>query len=145
MLTWYPQELQSSCVAACVRMVLSGQGREIDEAQARRLVGHARVGVSLSRATAKLKQAGFVARLYDDWSLDDLRDAVRTGLAPIVGVERQFLGYGSAFHAVVVTRVTSSAITILDPMDGPMARVHGATAFATAWREADCQALTIIL
>ena len=38
MLVWYAQELQSSCVAACVRMVLGGLGAQGAKAQVRRLI-----------------------------------------------------------------------------------------------------------
>jgi len=50
MLVWYAQEQQSSCVAACVRMVLGGLGVQIAEAQVRRLIGHTHLGASLSVA-----------------------------------------------------------------------------------------------
>ena len=50
MLVWYAQELQSSCVAACVRMVLGGLGAQVAEAPVRCLIGHTRLGVSLTVA-----------------------------------------------------------------------------------------------
>jgi len=109
-LTWYAQELFSSCVAACVRMVLNGLGDGRDEAQVRQLIGHARTGVSLMAAQARLAQARAVAEWHADWNLTDLRAAVRAGHFPIVGVERHPLGYQRAFHAVVLVQITSATV-----------------------------------
>ncbi|HEV8716876.1 MAG TPA: cysteine peptidase family C39 domain-containing protein [Candidatus Binatia bacterium] len=53
MLVWCAQELRSSCVAACVRMVLGGLGAQVTEAQVRHLIGHTRLGVSLTVAQMK--------------------------------------------------------------------------------------------
>ena len=86
MLVWYAQELQSSCVAACVRMVLGGLGVQITEADVRRLIKHSRLGVSLSSAQVQLSKAGTTALVHTDWSLDDLREALRAGSYPIVGI-----------------------------------------------------------
>jgi ABC-type bacteriocin/lantibiotic exporter with double-glycine peptidase domain len=143
MLVWYAQELRSSCVAACVRMVLGGLGAQVTEAQVRHLIGHTRLGVSLTVAQRKLREAGAPALLHEDWSLDDLRDALRAGYHPIVGVERHLLGYSRAFHAVVLAEVTSAAVTVLDPLDGPEPRRYGVAAFVSAWEMAGHEALVI--
>ena len=97
MLVWHAQELQSSCVAACVRMVLGGLGAQVAEARVRRLIGYTRLGVSLTVAQMQLRHAGATALLHEDWSLDDLRDRLRAGYYPIVGVERHLLGYDAHF------------------------------------------------
>lgn len=114
MITWFAQELLSSCVAACVRMVLHSLGDSRDEAQVRAVLGHSRFGVALAAAQAKLTAAGAAAEWHTDWNLTDLRDAVRAGQHPIFGVERHLLGYQRAFHAVVVVQVTSTMIEVLD-------------------------------
>jgi len=92
MLTWYAQELPSSCVAACVRMVFGALGQHVAELLMRRLLGHTALGISLAVAHTRLTQADADAAWHDTWNLDDLRDAVRCGSYPIVGVERQPLG-----------------------------------------------------
>ncbi|MGH8866007.1 MAG: cysteine peptidase family C39 domain-containing protein [Burkholderiales bacterium] len=143
MLVWYAQELQSSCVAACVRMVLGGLGVQVAEAQVRHLIGHTRLGASLPVAQRKLSKAGATALLHEDWSLDDLRDTLRAGYCPIVGVERYLLGYSRAFHAVVLLEVTSAAVTILDPLDGPEPHRYGIAAFVSAWEVAGREALGV--
>ena len=143
MINWLAQELPSSCVAACVRMALGGLGEEVPESQVRRLIGHSALGVALAAAQAQLVQAGATAHLHDDWNLADLRDALRNGHFPIVGVARELLGYPRAFHALVLVRVTSAAVSALDPLDGPKARRYGTAAFTLAWELAGRETLLI--
>ncbi len=143
MLAWYAQELQSACVAACVRMVLGGLGAQVAEAPVRRLIGHTRLGASLTVAQMQLSTAGATALLHEDWSLDDLRDTLRAGYHPIVGVERHLLGYARALHAVVLVEVTSVAVTVLDPLDGPEPHRYGVAAFVSAWEVAGREVLVI--
>ncbi|MFN0121594.1 MAG: hypothetical protein ACKV2V_13960 [Blastocatellia bacterium] len=143
MLTWFAQELPSSCVAACVRMVLDGLGDGRDEAAIRQLLGHTRLGVSLARAHARLAEARTGVAWHAEWNLRDLRDAVRAGQYPIVGVERHPLGYPRAFHAIVVTGVASNAVEAFDPLDGPAPRRYGVAAFTEAWELAGREALLI--
>lgn len=68
MLAWYAQELQPSCVAACVRMALDGLGLQMAEAQVRYIIGHTSLGISLGAAQEMLVEAGAMAHLHDDWS-----------------------------------------------------------------------------
>ena len=143
MLTWFAQELGSSCVAACVRMVLAGLEDSRDEAQVRQLIGYTRLGVSLVAAQARLAEAGAITEWHDDWNLDDLRDALRAGHFPIVGVERHLLGYPRAFHAIVIVSITSTTIDVLDPLDGPAPQSYGIVAFSQAWELAGREVLVI--
>jgi hypothetical protein len=91
----------------------------------------------------QLSKAGITVRMHTDWSLDDLRDALRAGYHPIVGVERHLLGYSRAFHAVVLVEITSATVTALDPLDGPEPRRYGVPAFVSAWDMAGREALVI--
>lgn len=81
--------------------------------------------------------------LYDDWSVDDLREAMLQNRYPIVGVERHPLGYPPASHAVVLVRVTSRQVNILDPLDGPATKPYGTNTFDLAWQLAGREALII--
>lgn len=54
MLSWYAQEHPTSCVAACVRMVLSGFQINQTEAQIRNILGRPRLGITLMAAAACL-------------------------------------------------------------------------------------------
>jgi ABC-type bacteriocin/lantibiotic exporter with double-glycine peptidase domain len=143
MLVWRAQEFPSSCVAACVRMVFGELGTQMTEAQVRQLIGYSPLGVALAAAETKLVEAGAIASFHDDWSLADLRDALREGLHPIVGVERHLLGYPGAFHAIVLVEITSAAVTALDPLDGPGLRSYGLPSFEVAWETAGREALLI--
>src|SRR5262249_4192209 len=140
---WYAQELQSSCVAACVRMALSALGLRLAEEEVRDLIGHTRLGLSLGAAQVKLVEAEAMAQFHDDWGLDDMRDTLRAGHHPIVGVERHLLGYPRAFHAIMLVEITSPAISALDPLDGPAPRNYGLAAFTAAWGAAGREALVI--
>jgi hypothetical protein len=101
------------------------------------------LGVSLAVTQKKLSEARAVAHRHEDWSLDDLRDALRAGDHPIVGVERHLLGYSRAFHAVVLIEITSTTISALDPLDGPALRHYGEAAFVSAWEMAGREVLVI--
>jgi ABC-type bacteriocin/lantibiotic exporter with double-glycine peptidase domain len=76
MLTWFVQEQPTSCVAACVRMVLTGFGVVWTEEQIRTILGRPRLGITLTAAHARLVHAGARVALHEDWSLDDLREAL---------------------------------------------------------------------
>jgi ABC-type bacteriocin/lantibiotic exporter with double-glycine peptidase domain len=143
MLTWYAQEQPTSCVAACVRMVLTGFGVTWTEGQVRSIFGRPRLGITLTAAHARLVYAGARVALHEDWSLDDLREARGRSHYPIVGVERHLLGYPPASHAIVVVQITSRAIHVLDPVEGPQPQRYGREAFVLAWQMAGDEALII--
>lgn len=143
MIVWHAQQHLTSCVAACVRMVLASLGETWSETQVRRVIGHARLGITLVAANARLVQAGATAMLHDDWSLDDLRDALRQGQCPIVGVERHPLGYPAASHAIVLLSATSGEVEALDPLEGPQAQRYGVPAFELAWKLSGKEVLII--
>jgi hypothetical protein len=124
-------------------MILSGFVESWTEAQVRQVLGRPRLGVTLSEARRCLVQAGAIALLYDDWSLDDLRDSLAQGQYPIVGIERHPLGYPPASHAVVLVSLTSRHVKVLDPLDGPQAKQYGLRAFLLAWKLSGREALVI--
>lgn len=125
-------------------MVLANFGQQQSEAELRHLLGNPRFGLTLTRAASKLLEAGAVAQLHVDWSLDDLRDCLRDGSYPIVGIERRFFGHPSATHAVVVMAVRSSEVEWLDPLLGPTPQISQVETFTTAWRSAGQEALLLL-
>jgi ABC-type bacteriocin/lantibiotic exporter with double-glycine peptidase domain len=143
MLTWYAQEQPTSCVAACVRMVLTGFGVTWTEAQIRTILGRPRLGITLTAAPARLVHAGARVAFHEDWSLDDLHEALRRGHYPIVGVERHLLGHPPASHAMVVVQITSRAVHVLDPFEGPQLQRYGREAFVLAWEMAGREVLVL--
>ena len=143
MLVWHAQEHPTSCVAACVRIVLTGLKRNVTEASVRELLGRARLGITLTAARERLVQAGAKAAFETDWSLDDIRDSLARGCYPIVGIERHLLGYPPGSHAVVIVRMTSKRISVLDPLNGPQPKQYGLRSFDLAWRLSGKEALVI--
>ena len=134
MMLWCAQEHPSSCVAACLRMVLASFGPHRSASDIRRVLGNPRFGLTLTQAAHRLLAAGAVAQWYDDWGIDDLRDGLRQGGSPIVGIERRFFGHPSATHAVVLTAVQRTEVEMLDPLLGPAPHISQLATFAAAWR-----------
>ena len=144
MIVWCAQEYPSSCVAACLRMVLTSFGQHHAESTIRRVLGNPRFGITLTHAVDRLLAADAVAQWYADWGLDDLRDCLRDGLYPIVGIERRFFGHPSATHAVVLTAVHRGEVAMLDPLLGPAPHMAYGTTFAAAWGSAGQEALVLL-
>lgn len=144
MIQWFAQEHHAACVAACLRMVLSSFGSHYTEKDLRHLLGNPRYGLTLEQAAAKLSERGAVTQWHPDWGLDDLRDCVRGGNYPIVGIERRYFGHPSAAHAVVVVDMRATEIEILDPLLGPEPRLSLIETFAAAWRSAGQEALVLV-
>ena len=144
MIVWCAQEQPSACVAACLRMVLTSFGQYHSESAIRRLRGNPRFGITLTQAAQRLRAVGAVTQWHGDWGLDDVRDGLRDGVYPIVGIERRFFGYPSATHAVVITAVQSMTVEMLDPLVGPAPHMSHSTTFIPAWQSAGQEALVLL-
>lgn len=82
------------------------------------VIGQSRLGlITLQTASAGLSQAGAKAVVHEDWSLDDLCDALRARDFPLVGVERHPLGHSPVFHAIVVAGITSEAVEVFNLLE----------------------------
>jgi ABC-type bacteriocin/lantibiotic exporter with double-glycine peptidase domain len=143
MIIWFPQEQLTSCVAACIRMALTGFRQNLSEKQIRRILGSSTIGYTLFQAHQQMRLLGVDATLHDDWSLVDLRDCLRDGWNPIIGIDRQFLGHQTSSHAVVVVAVSSHAIQFFDPLGSSMPENVSLETFENAWGGAAKQALVI--
>ncbi|GEM_PF-1132790 len=139
---WYAQQNPSSCVAACVRMVLTTFNEFWTEAEVLELLGRPKIGITLWLAAQRLAQGGTIS-FHADWNLYDLRDTLRKKVYPIVGAQRQFLGYPPASHAVVLVSLTSKRVGVLDPLIGPQIQYYNVKTFETAWKMAGPDALII--
>jgi ABC-type bacteriocin/lantibiotic exporter with double-glycine peptidase domain len=144
MIAWCVQEHPSACVAACLRMVLTSFGQYHSESAIRRLLGNPHFGITLTQAAQRLRTVGAATQWHVDWGLDDVRDCLRDGRYPIVGIERRFFGYPSATHAVVITAVQSTTVEMLDPLVGPAPHISQSTTFTTAWQSAGQEALVLL-
>lgn len=143
MMIWYEQEHPASCVAACIRMVWSAFGQTLPERNVRQLLGNPRFGLTLGKAALKLIEVNVIAEYHSDWGLDDLRDCLKDGNYPIVGVERRIFGYASAAHAIVLTSIRSNEVVALDPLIGPSSQNYQLATFERAWKIAGKETLIL--
>ncbi len=144
MIVWCAQEHPSSCVAACLRMVFTSFGQHHSESAIRRVLGNPRFGLTLKQAANRLQIAGAVLQWHADWGLDDIRDGLRDGVYPIVGIERRFFGHPSATHAVVITAVQGGEVEMLDPLLGPAPQMAHVATYTAAWHSAGQEALVVL-
>ena len=123
-------------------MVLSAHGIEISERVLRKnCQWDPFLGTSSTALVAAARALGFVNSREDyGLRLYDLRDLLRQGIFPIVGI--QLPPYGLiGDHAQVVVEITSRYVEVYDPLLGPM-RTLLAT-FEQAWELGDY--LTIVI
>jgi hypothetical protein len=124
-------------------MVLAACGRRYTEAYLRRIC-HCQpmLGTLSTDVIQAAHQLGFTDSLEDrSMRLLDLRDCIREGIYPIVGVNlRRLRGIWSP-HAQVVVEITSDLMRIHDPLLGRL-RLKPQT-FEAAWADADY--LTILV
>ena len=145
MLPLIAQEQATGCVAACVRMVLAAQGFSLSESEIRSRCGHSGFGMRLNQVAAGLTDLPVKIEYHTDWGVDDLADATRQSIFPIVGIDLRYIEGLFAFHAVVIARVATELIVVHDPLYAQSPRDIGLQAFAEAWESADCECLTIAL
>lgn len=111
---YYKQETSYTCGPAALRMALAGLGiRRSEKAAAKLLTTNVRVGtrhLAFPAAAERLKLQYSVQRHAE---IAYMRRALRDGYIVITCFAPK---HG---HYVVVTRVTKTAITFLDPIDGP--------------------------
>jgi hypothetical protein len=124
-------------------MVLAARGLRLPERQLRRLC-HCQplVGTVSTDVVQAAQQLGFVHSVEDrSRRLFDLRDALRAGLYPIVGVNLHRLRGIWSPHAQVVVEITSAVVRVYDPLLGRL-RLTQQT-FEGTWADADY--LTILV
>lgn len=68
MLPLFSQELPTSCVAACVRMVLTGLGHPLTEEDIRHRCGHLTLGMRLNQVTKGLSDLPVAVAYELEWS-----------------------------------------------------------------------------
>jgi len=139
----FAQELSTSCVAACVRMALAALGFSLTESEIRSRCGHSSLGMRLNQVAQGLSDLPVNTEYHPDWSIDDLIEAVRRPVFPIVGVDLRFVDGLFAFHALVIADVTSDEIIVHDPRDAHSPRNISLRTFEEAWESADRECLVI--
>jgi hypothetical protein len=97
--------------------------------------------VSSSSVVAAARALGFIHSREDfGLRLHDLRDALRAGIFPIVGVDLHAYGHLGQ-HAQVVVSVSSRGVSVLDPWLGPF--MASLLVFERAWSGSDF--LTVLI
>ena len=76
MLPLFAQDLPTSCVAACVRMVLTGLGHPITEADIRKRCRHTSLGMQLNQIADGLRDIEVSVQYQIEWDVDALAHAV---------------------------------------------------------------------
>lgn len=139
----YRQETDESCLPACLRMVLAVYGRRLSEKRLRQLCHCQPAWGTLSSDVVRAAQALGFTHSEETYRLrlHDLRDAVRDGVFPIVGVNLYELRGAWAPHAQVVVSVASRYIEVNDPLLGHLWLM--ARTFERAWELEDF--LTILI
>ena len=139
---FYKQEKDSSCLPACLRMVLAARNVLLSERQLRELCGwHPSRSTTSAGVVAAARALGFLHSREDDGlRLHDLRDALRAGLFPIVGVDLQPYGLMGQ-HAQVVVSVSTRGVMLQDPLLGQF--TASLFVFEQAWSGSDF--LTILI
>ena len=128
MLPLFPQELPTSCVAACVRMVLTSLGHRLSETDIRHRCGHRALGMRLNQVASGLEDLPLDVQHQLDSGLDDLADAVRAGVFPIVGIDLRPVDGIFAFYSVVVN-ISTDQVVVHDPLHDEGPRRIGISAF----------------
>lgn len=142
-LPYYSQETGESCLPACLRMVLASYEEHFTEKHLRDLCNcQPGMGTLSSDVVRAARSLGFTnsAETYD-WRLLDLRDVIRSGIFPIVGVNLYQLRGTWSPHAQVVVKVTVRSVDVHDPLLGRMCLM--ARTFERAWEIEDF--LTILV
>lgn len=140
---WYRQELDESCLPACLRMVLAGHGVHLSEKRLRKLCGcQPGFGTHSSEVVRAAQALGFT-RSVETYrlSLHDLRDTIRSGVFPIVGVNLYELRGSWSPHALVVVGVKARSVEVNDPLLGHLYLM--AQTFERVWAMEDF--LTILI
>src|SRR3989442_7882841 len=121
MLKLYKQETRYSCAPACLRMVLSAWGVEVEEAELRQLADCSPLGTDAFQLVEAARALGFTAtRKYTLASVDDLARLVDDGFFPIVYIDLWPIrgGVSGQYHSLVVLSITYESVVVLDPLVG---------------------------
>jgi ABC-type bacteriocin/lantibiotic exporter with double-glycine peptidase domain len=134
----FQQELDYSCLPACVRMVLAFYGEQRSELELRRLLKTRVTGTSPAAVMMRLPEIGFEAQVLEA-SRYLLRKHIESDEPCIAHIWTATLPHWSddVVHAVVVTDLDDDTIWINDPIlaSGPTRVAQ--TAFFAAWAATD--------
>src|SRR5574341_643479 len=124
-------------------MALAALGFSLAESEIRSRCGHSGLGMRLNQVAQGLADLPVRAEYHTDWSIDDLTEAVRRSVFPIVGVDLRFVDGLFAFHALVIADVMSDEIIVHDPRITHSPQSISLRTFEEAWESADRECLVI--
>lgn len=130
--------------SACLRMVLSASGVDVDENRLRYLADCTPFGTDAFQLVEAARTLGFPgSRKHTFVSIGDLISLIAGGLFPIVYVDLWPIrgGLSGQYHSLVVEVATHESVVVLDPLVGE----HSIPTedFLAAWQQMRC--LTIIV
>lgn len=97
----------------------------------------------LNQVASGLTDLPVEVEYHTDWNIDDLSDAVRRAVFPIVGVDMRYIEGLFALHAFVIANVMSDQLIVHDPLNAQNPRSISLRAFEEAWESADRECVTI--
>lgn len=122
-------------------MVLAGFGLSISEEKLRQMCDCTIFGTEALQAVEAARQLGFVETSKTNLTLLQLHSLVETSINPIVYVELMPIDQIWGIHALVVEKINSNFVTVLDPLKGE--RSINKAVFEAAYRLT--KGLTIIV
>ncbi len=138
-LPFVPQLRDGYCLPACVTMVLTYWGVQINQPRVAQLLGTTDVGTPISRVQ-RLSNHGLEVKFnpYGEWV--DIGAEINAKQPVIVAVHAGWLPYAKiqSSHAIVVVGYADHDLTILDPTTNGEPIELSQDAFMIAWIEMDC-------
>lgn len=120
---FYKQELDYSCVPACLRMVLAAWKIFKTEQELRELCDcMALEGTAALKVVDAARALGFAATRKQNLAFEELEGELAKGLYPIVYVEALLSPSGPPQkHAIVIVEIRENEVQVLDPVRGEFA------------------------
>jgi ABC-type bacteriocin/lantibiotic exporter with double-glycine peptidase domain len=134
----FKQELDYSCLAACVRMILAFHRKDYSESDLRKLLKTRMGGTSPARLIWQLPILGFEA-LVETGSLQSLSEHLNVGQPCIVHVWTLPLPHWDkeAIHALVVIGMSEDSVLAHDPSLPTGPTTIPLSSFVSAWAATD--------
>jgi ABC-type bacteriocin/lantibiotic exporter with double-glycine peptidase domain len=131
----FQQELEYSCVAACVRMVLAHRGDCRTEAELRSLLDTQPTG---TRAGNVMRLSGSAFEVYlRSSNLIELQKVLAANQPPLVFLKTGSLEYWSndIFHTAVLTGLDAMTVALHDPYYATAPQTTSLETFEKAWAQ----------
>jgi ABC-type bacteriocin/lantibiotic exporter with double-glycine peptidase domain len=115
----YEQETKYSCVAACLRMVLSSFSLFKPEEEIREDCDCTIFGTYADNLLKAAKKYGFINSKKDYFNLDRLEEYLKKGCYPIVYIGVRAYPYSRPEeHSAVMVEIKTTDVTLFDPARG---------------------------